>query len=340
MDTEPDADRRERVVDWLASHPDLPHLFARLSELVHVLGYAPEELVVIPRSEIDRRETTAFTSGWAEAVSDELPRIRREYERRVADAYAQGQGDGRGIRRQQRRTDAGTPGGARVIALPFARLLEPPAAVVEAEERVRRERELFEQGSRSGPEPEPDPGTGPEPDPGTDPEPEPGPGPDPDPGPEPDPAPAPGPEGGTGPGYGDGDGHGPGAGAGNRAGAGKGNRAGNGAGLGGEGGRGGEPEPEHGKEPAPGTTAPEAPVTAQEGRARRTGQPVRKVVRGKGGRPIVPPLSHVPGQQGAGPGERREPEPRRPRRLSERAKALEEELAAERAQEAPPESAP
>ncbi|MFI8425048.1 hypothetical protein [Streptomyces sp. NPDC085479] len=314
MDTEPDADRRERVVDWLASHPDLPHLFARLSELVHVLGYAPEELVVIPRSEIDRRETTAFTSGWAEAVSDELPRIRREYERRVADAYAQGQGDGRGIRRPQRRTDAGTQGGARVIALPFARLLEPPAAVVEAEERVRRERELFEQGAPSELDPTPDP--------------------TPEPHPEPDPEPGPG--GGTGPGYGDGDG--PGAGPGN----GTGNRAGkgNGAGLGGEGGRGGEPEPEHGKEPAPGTTAPEAPVTAQEGRARRTAQPVRKVVRGRGGRPIVPPLSHVPGQQGAGPGERREPEPRRPRRLSERAKALEEELAAERAQEAPPESAP
>ncbi|GHJ93071.1 hypothetical protein SNE510_25900 [Streptomyces sp. NE5-10] len=260
MDTDPDADRRDRMVDWLASHPDLPHLFARLSELVHALGYAPEELVVIPRSEIDRRETTAFTSGWAEAVSDELPRIRREYERRVADAYAQGQGDGRGVGRQQRRGATGPQDGAQVIALPFARLLEPPAAVVEAEERVRRERELFEQG----PVPEPEPDTG----------------------------------------YGD------------------------------------EPEPEHGKEPAPDATAPDPLVTAQESRARRTAQPVRKVVRGKGGRPIVPPLSHVPVQQGGAAGERRDPEPRRARRLSERAKALEEELAAERTQEAPPESAP
>ncbi|MET8967812.1 hypothetical protein [Streptomyces hydrogenans] len=268
MDTDPDADRRDRMVDWLASHPDLPHLFARLSELVHALGYAPEELVVIPRSEIDRRETTAFTSGWAEAVSDELPRIRREYERRVADAYAQGQGDGRGVGRPQRRRDTGPQDGARVIALPFARLLEPPAAVVEAEERVRRERELFAQGP--APEPEPRAGYGDEPDSG----------------------------------YGD------------------------------------EPEPEHGKEPAPDATAPDALVTAQESRARRNAQPVRKVVRGKGGRPIVPPLSHVPVQQGGGTGERRDPEPRRTRRLSERAKALEEELAAERAQEAPPESAP
>ncbi|MFE5794725.1 hypothetical protein ACFQ8C_19390 [Streptomyces sp. NPDC056503] len=288
MDTEPDADRRERVVDWLASHPDLPHLFARLSELVHVLGHAPEELVVIPRSEIDRRETTAFTSGWAEAVSDELPRIRRDYERRVADAYAQGQSDGRGIRRPQRRTDTGPQDGARVIALPFARLLEPPAAVVEAEERVRRERELFAQGSA--------PETGPED----------------------------GPE--TGPGHADGSEDGTGG------------EDGPGYGHGGE--PESEPEPEHGKEPAPDASAPDALVTAQERRARRSAQPVRKVVRGKGGRPIVPPLSHVPVQQGAGPGERRDAEPRKPRRLSERAKALEEELAAERAQEAPPESAP
>ncbi|MFD8010324.1 hypothetical protein [Streptomyces sp. NPDC059762] len=280
MDTEPGANRRERVVDWLASHPDLPHLFARLSELVHVLGHAPDELVVIPRSEIDRRETTAFTSGWAEAVSDELPRIRREYERRVADAYAQGQNDARGVRRPPRRTDnAGPQDGARVIALPFARLLEPPAAVVEAEERVRRERELFEQ--RPAPEPEPGPYA-----------------------PEP---------GGREPG-------------------------------GREPERDPEPEPEHGKEPAP-DPEPEQPVTAQEGRARRNPQPVRKVVRGKGGRPIVPPLAHIPGQQGP-PGERRdadaggEQRPGRGRRLSERAKALEEELAAERTPEAPPGPAP
>ncbi|MEU3750509.1 MULTISPECIES: hypothetical protein [Streptomyces] len=266
MDTEPGASRREQVVDWLANHPDLPHLFAHLSELVHVHGYAPEDLVVIPRSEMDRRETTAFTSGWAEAVSDELPRIRREYERRVADAYAQGQGDARGIRRPQRRTDVSQEG-ARVIALPFARLLEPPAAVVEAEGRVRRERELFEQRAESKPEPA-TPSLVPDP----------------------------------------------------------------------------EPEPEHQKESGP-ESEPDVLVTAQESRSRRNAQPVRKVVRGKGGRPIVPPLAGVPVQATTG-GERRAAESTGAetrggkRRLSERARALEEEMTSERAQEAPPESAP
>ncbi|MEU7292116.1 hypothetical protein AB0A76_02755 [Streptomyces exfoliatus] len=269
MDTEPGANPRERVVDWLATHPDLPHLFARLSELVHVHGHAPEDLVVIPRSEVDRRETTAFTSGWAEAVSDELPRIRREYEKRVADAYAQGQGDARGIRRPQRRMDGGQDG-ARVITLPFARLLEPPAAVVEAEERVRRERELFEQ--RPEPEREPEPA-----------------------------APASVPDS--------------------------------------------EPEPAHQREPGP-ESEPDVLVTAQESRTRRNAQPVRKVVRGKGGRPIVPPLAGVPAQATTG-SERRAAESAgaetragQPRRLSERARALEQELTSERAQEAPPESAP
>ncbi|MFI8827334.1 hypothetical protein [Streptomyces sp. NPDC053431] len=267
MDTEPGANRRERVTDWLESHPDLPHLFARLAELVHVAGYAPEDLVVLPRAEVDRRETAAFTAGWAEAVSDELPRIRREYEKRVADAYAQGQGDARGIRRPQRRTDVSSDG-ARVIPLPFARLLEPPAVVVQAEERVRREREMFEQ------RPEPEPVH------------------------EQEPAP--------------------------------------------------ESEPVY--EPEPAAPEPEAAdllVTAQESRTRRNAQPVRKVVRGKGGRPIVPPLAGVPAQtggaaerRGADPGEADARASARGRRLSDRAKALEEELAAERAQQAPPEPAP
>ncbi|WP_225802499.1 hypothetical protein [Streptomyces sp. NK15101] len=266
MDTEPGGNRREQVTDWLESHPDLPHLFARLAELVHVAGYAPEDLVVLPRAEVDRRETAAFTAGWAEAVSDELPRIRREYERRVADAYAQGQGDARGIRRPQRRTDAAHPDGARVIPLPFARLMEPPAAVVRAEERVRRERELFEQRPEPEYEPEPAPpplpGYGPEQERASDREPGPGHGAAPDPDPEPD---------------------------------------------------------------------ADARVSAQENRPRRNAQPVRKVVRGKGGRPIVPPIGGVPGQAGGTPD-------RRGRRLSERARTLEEELA-ERAQEAPPDPA-
>ncbi|MFJ9827296.1 hypothetical protein ACIRSU_23500 [Streptomyces sp. NPDC101160] len=276
MESEPGASRRERVIDWLEAHPDLPHLFARLSELVHVAGYAPEDLVVMPRAEVDRRETAAFTAGWAEAVSDELPRIRREYEKRVADAYAQGQGDARGIRRPQRRTDSVPGDGARVIPLPFARLLEPPAVVVEAEERVRRERELFEQRA----EPDPAPAA---------PAPAPAPA-------SPPPAPARVAEAAP------------------------------------------EPVPEHAPEP-------DVLVTAQESRARRTAQPTRKVVRGKGGRPIVPPLSGVPVQTGTA-ADRRDADSAdqggraRGRRLSDRARALEEELAAERAQEAPPEPTP
>ncbi|WP_432062870.1 hypothetical protein [Streptomyces sp. S1] len=279
MDTEPGANRRERMVDWLASHPDLPHLFARLSELAHVHGYAPEDLVVMPRSEVDRRETTAFTSGWAEAVADELPRIRRDYEKRIADAYAQGQSDARGVRRPRRRADGGQDG-ARVIPLPFARLLEPPAAVVEAEERVRRERELFEQR----PEREREQTEGDRPEGGL-------PGQDPF---EQDQ----------------------------------------------------EAEPEHHRESEPARhTEPDVLLSAQESRTRRNAQPVRKVVRGKGGRPIVPPLG-VPAQSTSG-GERRGPEsaepetrPGRGRRLSDRAKALEKELSSERAPEAPPESTP
>ncbi|MFH8623917.1 hypothetical protein ACH4A8_18705 [Streptomyces vietnamensis] len=265
MNTEPGGNRREQVVDWLESHSDLPHLFARLAELVHVAGYAPEDLVVLPRAEVDRRETAAFTAGWAEAVSDELPRIRREYERRVADAYAQGQGDARGIRRPQRRTDAAHPDGARVIPLPFARLMEPPALVVDAEERVRRERERFEQRPEPTYEPEPVPVDEPEPEHA----------------PEREPV----------------------------------------------------PETEPGSEPGP-PSGPEADdrVNAQENRPRRNAQPVRKVVRGKGGRPIVPPLSGVPGQTGGSP-------ERRGRRLSERARSLEDELAERAAQEAPPDPA-
>ncbi|MEU4272968.1 hypothetical protein [Streptomyces sp. NPDC026092] len=298
MDREPSAGRRAPVVDWLEMNPDLPHLFARVSELVHVSGFAPEDLVVVSRAEIDRRETAAFTAGWAEAVSDELPRIRREYERRVADAYAQGQSDARGIRRPQRRAE-GDPDGARVIALPFARFLEPPAVVLQAEERVRGERERFErrQEPERGPEPGPETELRPDQRPETElrsaPEPESELRPDPD------------------------------------------------------------AELQHAtaspgsEDSRPRTDEPgieqDGPPTTPEVRTRRTAQPVRKVVRGKGGRPIVPPLG-VPAQPGPGTDRRAagagEPDSRaQGRRLSERARALEGELA-ERAQEAPPETDP
>lgn len=159
--------------------PDLPHLFARLSELVHAAGYAPEDLVLMPRSEIDRRETAAFTAGWAEAMSEELPRIRREYEKRVTEAYAAGAG--RGADPTARRAPAGGEG-ATVIRLPFATLLEPSPLVVETEERMRRAQQILDRGSEavaeaeapavaaaaepasgpaSGPASEPAPGPGP-----------------------------------------------------------------------------------------------------------------------------------------------------------------------------------
>ncbi|MEU9084579.1 hypothetical protein [Streptomyces sp. NPDC048357] len=146
--------------------PDLPHLFARLSELVHAAGYAPEDLVLIPRSEIDRRETAAFTAGWAEAMSEELPRIRREYEKRVADAYAAG-GGGRGGDPAARRT-SGEGRGAKVIRLPFATLLEPSPLVVETEDRMRRAQEILDRrtepvhGQAADPDadPETDPAAG------------------------------------------------------------------------------------------------------------------------------------------------------------------------------------
>ncbi|MET9432956.1 hypothetical protein [Streptomyces sp. NPDC006551] len=286
MDSERGGGRRGRVVDWFETNPDLPHLFAWISELVHVHGYAPEDLVVIARAELDRRETAAFTGGWAEAMSEELPRIRREYERRVADAYAQGQRDARGVRRPQRRAGEGEDG-ARVIPLPFARLLEPPAAVIQAEERLRRERELFERRPAQPPSPEETS----EPDSDID----------------ADAERDPGLEHATAP--------------------------------------GGDEEP-----PRPraeeSELEPDVLLTAQELRNRRSAQPVRKVVRGKGGRPVVPPLAGVPGQ--AGPAsERRTPEPgeretrgRGGRRLSERARALEEEMVERGAQEPPPEPAP
>ncbi|MEU9159328.1 hypothetical protein AB0D29_03450 [Streptomyces sp. NPDC048424] len=120
--------------------------------------------MLIPRSEIDRRETAAFTAGWAEAMSEELPRIRREYEKRVADAYAAG-GAGRGGDAAVRRT-SGEGRGATVIRLPFATLLEPSPLVVETEDRMRRAQEILDRrtepvhGQAADADPETDPAAG------------------------------------------------------------------------------------------------------------------------------------------------------------------------------------
>ncbi|MCY0941562.1 hypothetical protein [Streptomyces antarcticus] len=139
------AKAREQAVDWLEIAADLPHLFARLSELVHGAGYAPEDVVLIPRSELDRRETAAFTAGWAEAMAEDLPRLRREYEKRIAEAYAAGNSGRRGGPR-----GPGHGQGAEVIRLPFAALVEPPAPVREVEERMRRAQALLGRQSETG----------------------------------------------------------------------------------------------------------------------------------------------------------------------------------------------
>lgn len=149
MEQEAGAGRRERAIDWLEMAPDLPHLFARLSELVHAEGYAPEELVLMPRTEVDRRETAAFTAGWAEAMSEELPRIRREYEERIAAAYAAG-GSGRAGDPAARRAAAERGPGATVIRLPFATLIEPSPLLLETEERMRRAQDILDRRPEHG----------------------------------------------------------------------------------------------------------------------------------------------------------------------------------------------
>ncbi|MBT2445906.1 hypothetical protein J7F03_02130 [Streptomyces sp. ISL-43] len=162
MDRDTGIRGREHAVDWLEVAADLPHLFARLSELVHGAGYAPEDLVLIPRSELDRRETASFTAGWAEAMGEDLPRLRREFEKRVAEAYAAGTAGRRGEPRSAGKSQGQvlgvgqSPGqgpgghGADVIRLPVTALIEPPAPVREAEERVRRAHAILDRQSDTG----------------------------------------------------------------------------------------------------------------------------------------------------------------------------------------------
>ncbi|MFF7977787.1 hypothetical protein ACFZDK_01460 [Streptomyces sp. NPDC007901] len=56
MDGDASSARQRHVIDWLEQASDLPHLIARLSELVLSFGYEPEDLVILPRGELDRRE--------------------------------------------------------------------------------------------------------------------------------------------------------------------------------------------------------------------------------------------------------------------------------------------
>ncbi|MDR6975402.1 hypothetical protein J2X68_002086 [Streptomyces sp. 3330] len=144
--------RREQVIDWLEQASDLPHLIARVSELVLRLGHAPEDLVVLPRGELDRRELAAYSAGWADVVDEQLPAIRRAYEERITAAYLQGQEDARTGRRPRRarraegereyeREDEHERGG-EVIQLPYVELLRPPGAWTRVEERGDRERSV------------------------------------------------------------------------------------------------------------------------------------------------------------------------------------------------------
>ncbi|MFE7928050.1 hypothetical protein ACFU6S_04845 [Streptomyces sp. NPDC057456] len=133
------------MIDWLEQASDLPHLIARVSELVLRLGYDPDELVVLPRAELDRRELAAYSAGWADVVAEQLPAVRHAYEERITAAYLHGQEDARTGRRPRRaRRTEGERGeqGGEVIQLPYLQLLRPPPEVTRVEARGERERSV------------------------------------------------------------------------------------------------------------------------------------------------------------------------------------------------------
>ncbi|MFD4508240.1 hypothetical protein [Streptomyces sp. NPDC058457] len=132
------------MIDWLEQADDLPHLIARLSELVLSLGHEPQDLVILPRGELDRRETAAYSAGWADVVDEQLPAVRRAYEQRITAAYLQGQEDARSGRRPRRarRTEEERERGGEVIPLPYVQLLRPPAELTRVEQRGERERSV------------------------------------------------------------------------------------------------------------------------------------------------------------------------------------------------------
>ncbi|MGW0830802.1 hypothetical protein [Streptomyces prunicolor] len=164
MDADASNARHEHVIDWLEQFADLPHLIARVSELVHRLGHDPQDLVVLPRGELDRRELGAYSAAWADLVAEQLPGIRRAYEERITAAYLQGHEDARAGRRPRR---TGRPEGERggeVIPLPYLQLLSPPSEVTRVEERGERERSVADGvpvrgdgGEALSPEPAADP---------------------------------------------------------------------------------------------------------------------------------------------------------------------------------------
>ncbi|MFF4748464.1 hypothetical protein ACWD5R_01105 [Streptomyces sp. NPDC002514] len=124
----------------------MPHLIARVSELVLRLGYEPDDLVIMPRGELDRREMAAYSAGWADVVDEQLPAVRRAYEQRITAAYVQGQEDGRSGRRPRLsrgpESERLSDGGGEVIPLPYVQLLRPPPEVTRVERRGERERSV------------------------------------------------------------------------------------------------------------------------------------------------------------------------------------------------------
>ncbi|MEV6511685.1 hypothetical protein AB0M61_36930 [Streptomyces sp. NPDC051642] len=147
--------RQTHVTDWLEQAPDLPHLIARLSELVLRLGHAPDDLVILPRTELDRRELAAYSAGWADVVDEQLPAVRRAYEQRITAAYLQGQEDARTGRRPRRVRDRDHVGGD-VIQLPYVQLLSVPPELTRVEERGEHERVVAD-GPRDQVDPDTDP---------------------------------------------------------------------------------------------------------------------------------------------------------------------------------------
>ncbi|MFD3931282.1 hypothetical protein [Streptomyces sp. NPDC058614] len=142
MDADATNVRHEHVIDWLEQSADLPHLIARVSELVHRLGYDPQDLVVLPRGELDRRELGAYSAAWADVVDEQLPGIRRAYEERITAAYLQGHEDARTGRRPRRTRRPEGERGGEVIPLPYLQLLRPPSEVTRVEERGEWERSV------------------------------------------------------------------------------------------------------------------------------------------------------------------------------------------------------
>ncbi|MFF7469387.1 hypothetical protein [Streptomyces sp. NPDC008092] len=134
------------MIDWLEQASDLPHLIARVSELVLSLDYEPQDLVVLPRAELDRREMAAYSAGWADVVDERLPAVRRAYEQRITAAYVQGQEDARSGRRPRRarRPEGGREreDGGEVIPLPYVQFLRPPSELTRVEQRGEQERSV------------------------------------------------------------------------------------------------------------------------------------------------------------------------------------------------------